>query len=129
MATLYQLHSTMDNLRRSSSEMALTWRAGDSILLLGSTVAFIEWLEAYLDESDIDRQTIEAVYALADDIAQLSAATLAKLDLHTKLTGILTDEQWVAMTQNIDVDADAAVSNTDIGVTNAKFDKVVTIAL
>lgn len=114
MATLYQLHSAMDTLSRSTEEMAITWRSGDSILLLGATVAFIEWLQAYLDENEI--QGIAGIYALADDVAQLSDNTTAKLNLNTKLTGLLTDSEWVKMTQNANAD-------------EAKFDKVVTIAL
>ncbi|MDN3452442.1 MULTISPECIES: hypothetical protein [unclassified Psychrobacter] len=109
MATLYQLHSTMDTLRRSTEEMSRTWRSGDSILLLGATPAFIDWLNAYLNDSDIDG--IAGIYALADDVAQLTANTTGKLNLETKLTGILTDEAWVKLTQD------------------SSFDKVVTIAL
>ncbi|WP_299184613.1 hypothetical protein [uncultured Psychrobacter sp.] len=109
MATLYQLHSTMDKLRRSTEEMALTWRAGDSIVLLGATVAFVEWLNAYLGESDIEG--IAAIYALAGDVANLSDNTTAKLNLNAKLTGVLTDDEWVTMTQD------------------PQFDKVVTISL
>ncbi|MGB2081878.1 MAG: hypothetical protein ACPHVJ_02925 [Psychrobacter sp.] len=109
MATLYQLHSTMDTLRRSTEEMSRTWRTGDSILLLGSTPAFIDWLNAYLNDSDIDG--IAGIYALADDIAQLTANTTGKLNLETKLTAILTDAEWVNLTQS------------------SQFDKVVTIAL
>ena len=109
MATLYQLHSTMDTLRSSTSEMALTWRAGDSIVLLGSTVAFVEWLNAYLNDADIEE--IKAIYALADDVAQLSVNTAAKLNLNAKLTSVLTDSEWVKLTQD------------------DEFDKVVTIAL
>lgn len=114
MATLYQIHSTMDTLRRSVDEMSRTWRTGDSILLLGSTVAFISWLDAYLSDSEI--QGIANIYALADDVAQLSNNTSAKLNLETKLSGLLTDEEWVNLTQNTDAN-------------NAGFDKVVTIAL
>ncbi len=109
MATLYQLHSTMDTLRRSTEEMSRTWRTGDSILLLGSTPAFIDWLNAYLNDSDIDG--IAGIYALADDIAQLTANTTGKLNLETKLTAILTDAEWVNLSQS------------------SQFDKVVTIAL
>ena len=109
MATLYQLHSTMDTLRRSTEEMSRTWRTGDSILLLGSTPAFIDWLNAYLNDSDIDG--IAGIYALADDIAQLTANTTGKLNLETKLTAILTDAEWVNLTQS------------------SQIDKVVTIAL
>lgn len=114
MATLYQLHSTMDTLRRSTEEMSRTWRRGDSIVLLGTTVAFVDWLNAYLPDSDIEG--VAAIYALADDVAQLTANTSGKLDLDTKLSALLTDEEWVALTQNT-------------GVSSTGFDKVVTITL
>lgn len=109
MATLYQLHSTMDNLRRSTDQLALTWRRGDSILLLGTTVAFIDWLKAYLAEKDIEGVT--SIYALADDISQLGDDTATKLNLKTKISASLTDAEWVKLTQD------------------SQFDKVVTIAL
>ena len=112
MATLYQLHSPMDTLRRNTNEMARTWRAGDSIILLGTTVAFIDWFNAYLDDIEtMEIETIAGIYALADDVAQLHENTAGKLNLAAKLTGILSDAEWVAMTQD------------------SRFDKVVTIAL
>ncbi|MBU5615897.1 hypothetical protein KPY62_02015 [Psychrobacter sp. TAE2020] len=114
MATLYQLHSTMDTLRSCTSEMALTWQDGDSIILLGSTVAFVAWLTAYLDDADI--VDIKAIYALADDVAQLSSDTAVRLNLDSKLTAILTDSEWVALTLGDYADSQP-------------FDKVVTIAL
>jgi tRNA 2-thiouridine synthesizing protein B len=109
MATLYQLHSSMDKLRRSTEEISRTWHTGDSILLLGTTVAFIDWLNAYLNDSEIDG--IAGIYALADDIAQLTENATGKLNLESKLTRILTDEEWVELTQD------------------SQFDKVVTTAL
>lgn len=109
MATLYQLHSTMDTLTRCTEEMSRTWRTGDSVILLGSTVAFIDWFNAYLGDSDM--QGIAAIYALAEDVAQLTAKTSAKLNLDAKLSGLLTDIEWVNLTQD------------------NQFDKVVTIAL
>jgi len=109
MATLYQLHSTMDTLERSTEEMARTWRAGDSIILLGTTVAFIDWFDAYLGNSEI--QGVAGLYALANDIAQLTSNTSGKLNLNAKLSGVLTDSEWVKLTQD------------------NQFDKVVTIAL
>ena len=117
MATLYQLHCTMATLRRGTEQMASTWRAGDSIILLGATVAFIDWFNAYLgDLENIEIEDIAAIYALTEDIAQLSVDTNAKLNLATKLSAILSDSEWVAMTQNTHANG-------------AKFDKVVTIAL
>ena len=122
MATLYQIHSSMDTLRRSVDEMSRTWRTGDSILLLGTTVAFISWLDAYLN--DIEIQGIADIYALADDVAQLSINTSAKLNLETKLSRLLTDEEWVNLTQNTNA------SDTDnTNANNVAFGKVVTIAL
>lgn len=121
MTTLYQLHSTMDALKSSTIEMSLSWRDGDSILLLGTTVAYIDWLNAYLADSDIEG--VKAIYALADDVAQLSthistnisadisANTTAALNNDAKFTDILTDAEWVTLTRS------------------EQFDKVVTISL
>ena len=109
MATLYQLHSSMDKLERSTEELSRTWHAGDSILLLGTTVAFIDWLNASLGENDIN--SIAGIYALTDDVAQLTPNIATQLDLAAKLTGLLTDDEWVTLTQN------------------SQFDKVVTVAL
>lgn len=109
MATLYQLHNTMDRLERSTEEISLTWHTGDSILLLGTTVAFIDWLNAALSESDVN--SIAGIYALTDDVAQLTSDTATQLNLEAKLTGLLTDNEWVKLTQD------------------EQFDKVVTIAL
>ena len=117
MATLYQLHCSVDTFRRSTEQMASTWRAGDSIILLGTTVAFIDWFNAYLgDLESIEIEDITAIYALAEDVVQLSVDTTAKLNLTTKLTAILSDDEWVALTQNTHANG-------------AQFDKVVTIAL
>lgn len=117
MATLYQLHSSMDTLRRSTEQMASTWRAGDSIILLGTTVAFIDWFNAYLEDLEhIETKDVAAIYALAEDVAQLNDNTAAKLNLSAKLTAVLSDDEWVALTQNTHA-------------SGAIFDKVVTIAL
>ena len=117
MATLYQLHSSMDTLRRSTEQMTSTWRAGDSIILLGTTVAFIDWFNAYLEDlEDIETKEVAAIYALAEDVAQLNDNTVAKLNLSAKLTAVLSDDEWVALTQNTHANG-------------ATFDKVVTIAL
>ncbi len=108
MATLYQLHSTIDNLHPSCDKLALTWRRGDRIILLGAAAAYLDWLQAYLDDSDVTE--VAGIYALASDITKLAVSSTDKLKLDTKLTAILTDEQWVNMTQD------------------KQFDKVVTIA-
>lgn len=109
MATLYQLHSAMGTLRRSTVEIEKTWRVGDSILLLGSTVAFIDWFTAYINETDIEG--IAGIYALATDVAELGGKAITQLKLDDKVSALLLDSEWVKLTQD------------------AKFDKVVTIAL
>ena len=117
MATLYQLHSSMDTLRRSAEQMASTWRAGDSIILLGTTIAFIDWFNAYLEDLEhIETKDVAAIYALSEDVAQLNNNTAAKLNVSAKLTAVLSDDEWVALTQNTHA-------------SGATFDKVVTIAL
>lgn len=112
MATLYQLHSTIDMLESSAHKIALTWSPGDSIILLGNTVAFIDWLVACLIEIEVEG--ISAIYALKTDIELLGADIANKLKVNTKLTAILTDSEWVALTQNS---------------TTEKFDKIVTVSL
>lgn len=109
MTTLYQLHSTMDNLRRSTDQLALTWQRGDSLLLLGTTVAFIDWLSAYLEENEIVGVT--AIYALAEDVSQLGTDIASRIKSNSKITQLLSDIEWVKLTQD------------------AQFDKVVTISL
>lgn len=109
MATLYQLYSSMDKLRRSANEIGKTWRAGDSIILLGSTAAFIDWFNAYINETDIEG--ISNIYALAADVAGLGDKAIAQLKLESKISALLSDSEWVKLTQD------------------AQFDKVVTIAL
>lgn len=106
MLTLGQIAAEVLHL---IDQLALSWRSGDSLLLLGTTVAFIDWLKAYLTENQIDG--IASLYVLADDIAQLGDNTIAKLALDTKIDEVLSDTDWVNLTQD------------------SQFDKVVTIAL
>ena len=108
MATLYQLHTPMDQLKHGVNEIARLWRHGDSIFLLGSTIAYIDWLMAYLADSDI--QQVAGIYALDQDLNQLADSAVGYLNL-TSITKLLTDQDWVQLTQSAD------------------FDKVITIAL
>lgn len=93
MTTLYQLHSTIDDLRHSIEEMGRTWCRGDYIILLGATVAYIDWLQVYLTECEID--AISEIYALQSDIDALSEHTKKTLKLENKPIVILTDSEWV----------------------------------
>ena len=93
MTTLYQLHSTIERLKHSVEEMARTWCRGDRIVLLGATVAYIDWLQVYLTACEID--DISEIYALQSDIDALSETTKEKLKLENKPIVILTDSEWV----------------------------------
>ena len=109
MATLYQIYSPMDTLRRHVIEMKATWQAGDHILLLGDTATFIDWFGEYL--SDVDVRGVSAIYALKDDIEALPETIKSQIDI-ARFTALLTDSDWVSL----------CTTNTDI-------DKVVTMAL
>ena len=93
MTTLYQLHSTIERLKHSVEEMARTWCRGDRIVLLGATVAYIDWLQVYLTACEID--DISEIYALQNDIDALSEHTKKMLKLDNKSIMILTDNEWV----------------------------------
>lgn len=106
MATLYQLHCPMDQLKHGVDQMAKLWQRGDSILLLGSCACYIDWLSAYLADAPITDVT--AIYALKEDIDHLADSAVGHLDSFTQ---VLSDTDWVNLSQN------------------AQFDKVITIAL
>ncbi|WP_201532571.1 hypothetical protein [Psychrobacter ciconiae] len=109
MATLYQIYSPMDTLRRHVIDIKATWQVGDSILLLGDTAVFIDWLGEYL--SDVDIRGVSAIYALKEDIDALPEAIKSQIDL-ARFTDLLTDSDWTEL----------CTANTDI-------DKVVTVCL
>ncbi|GAA0314020.1 hypothetical protein [Psychrobacter aestuarii] len=98
MATLYQLHTTGAALNDSVAHMASTWQAGDSILLLDASAAYIDWLQMSMNEHDL--ADCHAFYALEQDINALDAQTLERLKLHDKLTQTLSDSAWVDLTQD-----------------------------
>ena len=98
MATLYQLHTTGETLDSSVARLAQTWQAGDSMVLLGATIAYIDWLQMRMDEQDLN--DCHAMYALEQDISALDEHTRERLKLHDKVTTILSDQAWVALTQD-----------------------------
>lgn len=98
MHTLFQIHSNLDQLKSITADLQRLWHAGDAILLMGDTVAFIDWLKAYLDDYDI--QKISGIYALSTDVQRLGENTVGKLHLDAKLSAQLDDSQWVELTQS-----------------------------
>ncbi|WP_169391584.1 MULTISPECIES: hypothetical protein [Psychrobacter] len=107
MATLYQIYSPMDTLRRHVIEMKTTWQADDSILLLGDTAMFIDWFGEYL--SDVDIRGVSAIYALKDDIDALPESIKSQIDL-ARFTDMLTDSDWVALCSSTRIDKVVTIS-------------------
>lgn len=95
MATLYQLHATGETLDGSVARLAQMWQAGDCILLLGASVAYIDWLQMAMDAEALT--DCQAIYALEQDINALDEQTVSRLKLQDKAT-IISDSTWVDLT-------------------------------
>ena len=52
--TLFQLHANPNSLKSALRNVAQLWQAGDAMILLGETVAYVDWLTAYVDEMQYD---------------------------------------------------------------------------
>lgn len=106
MSTLFQLHAPMNTLKSMVREMAPLWHAGDSILLLGETVASLPWLKMYIEDINHDEESVShisdiaAIYVLEEDFTQLNDTAKSHIDL-SKIE-VLNDLQWVELTQSID---------------------------
>lgn len=121
MTTLFQLHSSIDKLKPQLRELAKLWQPQDKLLLLGETLAYVDWLIAYADEINSDEEeeyslsftidqtadqnkTHTSLYALTQDVEQLPTHTQNILGLSkevSKLT-LLSDDEWVALTLAVD---------------------------
>ncbi|PNK59448.1 hypothetical protein [Psychrobacter sp. FDAARGOS_221] len=103
MATLFQIHATMNTLKPLIRELGTLWQAGDSILLLGESSAYYAWAKAYIkdfngdDEIQSSIDSVSAWYVLAEDIDRLNDSAKLNLDL-TGVT-VLSDLDWVNLTQ------------------------------
>ena len=115
MTTLFQLYSPIDTLKATTRQLASLWQTGDKLLLLADTIAYIDWLYAYVDEhnfdaedfdTDADENTskldISKLYILAEDLAQLTKTTITHLNLDNKKVQVLSQEEWVKLTLEVD---------------------------
>ncbi len=115
MATFFQLHSDLANLNRQLATIANYWQAGDGVLLMGQTVAFIDWVYDYYchqspivksdsDDSKVDKvDTVTTIkfYALQADFEVLTAQTQASIQ-QTDFVQFISDKEWVALTNSYD---------------------------
>ncbi len=110
MSTLFQLHANMSTLKAITKDMAGLWHAGDSVLLLGETVAYLDWFAAYVDDINADDEvdnrivSIHTVYLLTDDINALNDSATLNLDFTAVkpfAVKLLSDTDWVELTQKM----------------------------
>ena len=114
MSTLYQLHGNLATIKSQIKALEMLWQPFDSILLLGESAAYIDWLDAYIADSEIS--DVQQLYVLQTDIETLDSKTQQLLNMSGRNCQVLTDEAWVALT--------LPATATD----NLAFDKVVTLA-
>ncbi len=112
MATLFQLHSDLANLNRQLTTISNYWQAGDGVLLMGQTIAFIDWVYDYYchqspirdsDDSDTIIATVTTIkfYALQADFNILAKHTQASVQ-QTNFVQFISDKEWVALTNSYD---------------------------
>lgn len=106
MSTLFQIHSSINTLKPLVKELSVLWKSGDHILLLGEAAGYLDWFKALIDdvnsddESESEISDIAGWFALSEDINCLNDS--AKLHLDLSQMTLLTDTQWVALTQKVD---------------------------
>lgn len=129
MSTLYQLHGNLVSLKQHIDTLAITWQPQDSLLLLGETVAYLDWLEAYIADSEMPQTTLSRLYVLQSDIDALSPTTKQYLNLSSKACQVLSDNEWVALTLSTYETASTDLVNSAPHTVDTKpqFDKIVTI--
>lgn len=130
MSTLYQLHGNLVSLKQHIDTLAMTWQPQDSLLLLGETVAYLDWLEAYIADSEMPQTTLSRLYVLQSDIDALSPTTKQYLNLASKACQVLSDSDWVALTLSTYETASTVLASPAPHTVDTKpqFDKIVTIA-
>ncbi len=124
MSTLFQLHSDLSNLSRNLATISNYWQSDDGILLMGQTVAFIDWVHDYYcqqpqeqpqdDEQQYKQQgkhekqsscpkTFPKInfYALQADFEVLTKHTQASIQ-QTDFVKFVHDDEWVSLTNQYD---------------------------
>lgn len=116
--TLFQLCCDTSHLTQTMHKLTPMWQADDAIILLNNHIAFIDWLSEewllnHTNLANIDGQVstlniLLAVYALQTDIDQLNSIAKSSLmpfiiQANSNLRlNLLTDAEWVTMTQTAD---------------------------
>lgn len=103
MSILFQLYNDIDSLKSTLRELTKVWQQGDHVLLLANTAAYIDWIFAYLSEleSEPDIATSINWYVLKVDVEQLAPTTKQNIDFESHQVKILTDDEWIALTQQV----------------------------
>lgn len=134
MRTLYQIHADMTTLKSRIKQLEPWWQPNDGVLLLGDTLAYLDWFEAYIADSDLN--DLKHCYALQSDFDALSTTTQRLLNMSSRRCQLINDEQWVALTVSSLLEdysalfAHGAVNdadNLDVGFDKG-FDRIVTLA-
>lgn len=130
MSTLYQLHGNLTTLKQHIKTLAMTWQPQDSILLLGETVAYLDWLEAYIADSELPQSALSRLYLLEADIEALSPTTKQYLNLSSRACQVLSDSDWVALSlsQYETTRPELTTAASQTFEAKPQFDKIVTIA-
>lgn len=110
MTTLFQLYSPIDSLKANIRQLASLWQTGDKLLLLADSIAYIDWLHAYVDEHNFDadedenlsKLDVNQLYILAEDLELLAETTITNLNLADKKVQVLSQEDWVKLTLAVD---------------------------
>lgn len=130
MRTLFQVHADMTSLKSRIKQLEPLWQPQDGILLLGETLAYLDWLEAYLAETD--GLHVEYLFALQSDFEALDEHTRRLLNISSRRCELITDQQWVALTVanllNAVDSGDANSAATVLEQASTGFDRIVTLA-
>ena len=110
MTTLFQLYSPIDSLKANIRQLAKLWQTDDKLLLLADSIAYIDWLHAYVDEHNFDadgdenlsKLDINQLYVLAEDLELLAETTISNLNLTDKKVQVLSQDDWVKLTLEVD---------------------------
>lgn len=101
--TIFQLHGNLDTLDRLVNELAKFWQEQDAILLLGETVLYTDWLKKQLSHHKLTMTS--PFYALQydfDGLTETSKRLITQTDNMAHSIQLISDDDWVALTQNYD---------------------------
>lgn len=112
MATLFQLHTNIDELQTKLAKLSNMCQKDDHVLLLGKTPIFANWINSHSNTADtsitIPQQLTQQLnwYALSTDIDDLQNISNQNLQFAGSTINLLTDKQWI----DLAIQADKVVS-------------------